>query len=399
VPSPGPLSYSSVRAYLECPLRWKYLYIDHLSEAPRGYFSFGRTIHSVLEEAVRPLVVPVARRTPSGRSQRTLEDFHPGGAPAGPSVPPGVLVDSEAVMEMYRRAWVSEGYNSPEEEARYRQLGAEILARFWASVRADPPTPVAVEEHLEATWDGVPVHGYIDRVDRTPNGGLEVVDYKTSRELTAADARDSDQLGLYQVLVRENFSDSVEGLTLYHLRSLTPLRSAPRAPAALDALYGRVTTVRDGIRAEQYPPTPGRQCPRCDFRGICPEFKEVPDADRQRLTLLVDRFRELRDRELTLAAELEKTAGELHRAAERLGVHRIPGTREVAIRRREETWRFDAVAVDRVLAEHGRTDRVDGTDADAVRKLANDPELPPEARAAITSAGSRRTRWYWELER
>ncbi len=289
--------------------------------------------------------------------------------------------------------------SSPEEEGRYRQLGAEILTRYWNAVRANPPTPVAVEEHLEATWDGVPVHGYIDRVDRTASGGLEVVDYKTSRDLSAADARESDQLGLYQVLVRENFTDPVEGLTLYHLRSLTPLRSSPRAQGALDSLYGRVITVRDGIRAEQYPPTPGRQCPRCDFRGICPEFKEVPDADRQRLTLLVDRFRELRDRERTLSAELETTAGELHRAAERLGVHRIPGTKDVAIRRREETWRFDPAAVDRALVENGRTERVDGTDAEAVRKLANDPELPPEARAALTSAGSRRTRWYWEIER
>jgi len=271
-----------MRTYSECPQRWKFLYVDKLPEAPRGYFSFGRTIHAVLEAMVRPFVVPQARKTPSGR-QRVLEDFPGVGVKAGPSTGPAREVDIGAARALLDQLWSSEGYTSAEEEARYRQLGAEILARFWASVRADPPTPVAVEEHLEATWDGVPVHGYIDRVDRTPRGGLEVVDYKTSRELTTADARDSDQLGLYQVLVRENFSDTVEGLTLYHLRSLTPLRSAPRAPAALDALYGRVTTVRDGIRSEQYPPTPGRQCPRCDFRGICPEFKEVPDADRQRL--------------------------------------------------------------------------------------------------------------------
>jgi putative RecB family exonuclease len=399
VPRDGPLSYSSVRAYLECPLRWKYLYVDHLPEAPRGYFSFGRTIHSVLEEAVRPLVVPVARRTPSGKSQRTLEDFRPGGALPRGEAAAGSLPDAEAVLEIYRRAWVSDGYSSPEEEARYRQLGAEMLSRFWETVRADPPTPVAVEEHLEATWDGVPVHGYVDRVDRTATGGLEVVDYKTSRELSAADARESDQLALYQVLVRENFMDPVERLTLYHLRSLTPLHSKPRGPAVLEALYGRVTTVRDGIRGEEFPPTPGRQCPRCDFRNICPEFREVPGAEKERLTTLVDRFRELRDRERTLASELEATAGELHREAERLGLHRIPGTREVAIRRREETWRFDPATVDRVLAENGRSEKVDGTDPDAVRKLANDPGLPPEARAALTSAGSRRTRWYWELER
>ncbi|MCI4325273.1 MAG: PD-(D/E)XK nuclease family protein [Thermoplasmata archaeon] len=394
----SPLSYSSVRAYLECPLRWKYLYIDRLPEAPRGYFSFGRVIHSVLEEAVRPLVVPSVRKTPSGRSQLTLEDFRAGEAKRAASEPRAVG-ETEAVLEMYRRAWVSDGYTSPEEETRYKRLGEEILTGYWETVRASPPTPVAIEEHLEATWDGIPVHGYVDRVDRTPTGGLDVVDYKTSREISRTEAKESDQLALYQVLVQENFSDPVEGLTLYHLRSLTPLRTSPRAPPVLEELHGRVAVVRDGIRAAEYPPTPGRQCPRCDFRSICPEFKEVPDGDRERLALLVDRFRELRERELALSGELEATASELHKAAEDLGLHRIPGTKDVAIRRREESWRYDAYRVGQVLAEHGLSARVDRSDSEAVRKLAKDPEVPAAAREAIASAGSRRTRWYWELER
>lgn len=394
----SPLSYSSVRAYLECPLRWKYLYVDRLPEAPRSYFSFGRTIHSVLEEAVRPLVVPSARRTPSGTSQRTLEDFHAGrAASASPEAKP--VGETAAVLEMYRRAWVSDGYTSPEEESRYKRLGEEILTGYWETLRAAPPTPVAIEEHLQASWQGIPVHGYIDRVDRTPSGGLDVVDYKTSRELSRTEAKESDQLALYQVLVQENFSDPVEKLTLYHLRSLTPLRTEPRSPPVLEELHGRVATVRDGIRSAEFPPTPGRQCPRCDFRGICPEFKEVPGTDKERLAVLVDRFRELREREQTLSGELEATATELHRAAEELGLHRIPGTHDVAIRRREETWRFDRRRVGEVLEEHGLSDRVDRDDPEAVRRFAKDPEVPPSAREAITSAGSRRTRWYWELER
>ncbi|MCI4332912.1 MAG: PD-(D/E)XK nuclease family protein [Thermoplasmata archaeon] len=394
----SPLSYSSVRAYLECPLRWKYLYVDRLPEAPRSYFSFGRTIHSVLEEAVRPLIIPSARRTPSGTSQRTLEDFHAGRASSSiaEAKPVG---ETAAVLEMYRRAWVSDGYTSPEEESRYKRLGEEILTGYWETLRADPPTPVAIEEHLQASWQGIPVHGYIDRVDRTPGGGLDVVDYKTSRELSRTEAKESDQLALYQVLVQENFSDPVEKLTLYHLRSLTPLRTEPRTPSVLEELHGRVATVRDGIRSAEFPPTPGRQCTRCDFRGICPEFKEVPGTDKERLALLVDRFRELRERERTLGGELEATATELHQAAEELGLHRIPGTHDVAVRRREESWRFDRRRVGEVLEEHGLTDRVDRDDPEAVRKFAKDPEVPASAREAITSAGSRRTRWYWELER
>jgi putative RecB family exonuclease len=397
VPGDAPLSYSSVRAYLECPLRWKYLYIDRLPEAARGYFSFGRVIHSVLEEAIRPLVVPGARRTGSGRAQRTLEDFHPSSSAARAKASTS-LPSPETLLALYAKAWVSDGYTSPEEEARYRQLGSEMLLRYWDTVAAEPPQPVAVEEHLEALWGGIRVHGYVDRIDRTPSGGLDVLDYKTSRELSRADAKESDQLSLYQVLVGENFVDPVERLTLYHLRSVTPHHVPARPPAALDELHGRVAQVRDGIRAEEYPPTPGRQCPRCDFRGICPEFKEVPEPERERLTGLVDRFFELRDRERTLNTELETAADELHRAAEQLGVHRIPGRRATAIRKREESWRFDSAEVDRILAEVPEAERVDRKDPEALRRLVRGSTLPAPTREAIAAAGRRRTRWYWELE-
>ena len=200
--------------------------------------------------------------------------------------------------------------------------------------------------------------------------------------------------------MRENFSDPVEWLTLYHLRSLTPLRSSPRAAGALDALYGRVTTVRDGIRAEEYPPPRVGSARDATSARSARKFKEVPGTERDRLILLVDRFRDLRDREQKLNAELEATAGELHRAAEQLGLHRIPGTREVAIRRREETWRFDAAAVDKALAETGvygagrRLRRRRGAEArQRPRALRRDPGRDRVGREPAGPAGT------WELER
>jgi RecB family exonuclease len=283
------LSYSSYRTYQECPLRWKFLYIDRLPEAPRGYFTFGRVIHSVLEELVGPLVIPTARRAGENERQRTLDEWHPRpGAPGAQR-----WMTEEELLAAYDRAWSSEGYVSLEEESRYRALGRELLLRYYEFLVRERPIPVAVEEHLETRWDGIPVHGYIDRIDRTPSGGLEIVDYKTSRDLSSDDARESDQLSLYQVLVEGNYAEPVHGLTLYHLRSLTPLRAAPRERTELAGLHDRLGTVFDGIRAEAYEPTPGRHCTRCDFRDRCPEFRTVPTAEGERLRLLVDRFEAL----------------------------------------------------------------------------------------------------------
>jgi putative RecB family exonuclease len=394
VASQAPLSYSSYRTYLECPLRWKFLYIDRLPEVPRGYFTFGRVVHAVLEELLRPLVVPGARRIGESDSQRTLDDWHPPQLARAD----GGLVSVDELLAAYERAWSSEGYTSPEEENRYRALGRDLLKRYYAQLSEERPHPVAVEEHLEARWDGIPIHGYIDRIDRTPRGGLEVVDYKTSRELSNDDARGSDQLSLYQILVERNYTEPVERLTLYHLRSLTPLRVPARSKPILATLHERMGTVADGIRAEAYEPTPGRQCSRCDFQSRCPEFRPVPPSERERLVGLVDRFETLRGEERRLESELKRTAEELHRAAEELGVHRVPGSRSVAIRRREEAWQYSLDPVRPLLEEAGLAPRVASGRAEDVRRLVRDPDVNPEIRRKVAETGARRVKWFWELE-
>lgn len=389
----APISYSSYRTYLECPLRWKFLYVDRLPEEPRGYFTFGRVIHTVLEELVRPLVVPSARRVSEAESQRTLDDWQ-GAAPQ----PRTEWMSRESLLGFYDRSWNSEGYVSPEEEARYRALGRDLLLRYYDRLAEEKPTPVAVEEHLEAKWDGIPVHGYIDRIDRTPGGGLEIVDYKTSRELSHEDARDSDQLTLYQVLVERNYSEPVQGLTLYHLRSLKPLRAPPRAAPALSVLHDRMGTVSDGIRSEAFEPTPGRHCARCDFRDRCPEFRIVPPSDEARLRALVDRLETLRGEEGRVARELRETAQDLHRAAEELGVHRVPGTRSVAVRRKEEAWQYSLDAVRPLLERVGQARLLGSGSPEEIRRLVRDPAIDPETRRRLAEAGTRRVKWFWELE-
>jgi putative RecB family exonuclease len=391
-----PLSYSSLRAYLECPLRWKFLYVDKLPEAPRSYFSFGRTIHSVLEELVRPFLVPESvPRKSAGKTQRRLDEWH-GGGPMVEGRPQPLT--KEQVLAAYDRLWVKDGYTSPEEESRYKILGENMLLRYYDQFLEEHPRPVAVEEYLQSSLDGIPVHGYIDRIDLTPSGGLEVLDYKTSRDLSLQEARDSDQLAMYQVLVENNYGLPVERLTLYHLRSLTPHRTPARGAPAIAQLAQKVGDVADGIRSERFDPTPGRQCERCDFRALCPEFREVPAEERIRLEALVDRFVQLRKEGERVDADLHRVADELHSEAERLGVHRLPGRAAVAIRRREEEWSYAPDGVRPVLERNGLMPRASRLDSQEIQRLVRDTTIDPAVRREIAQRGGRQVRWYWELD-
>jgi putative RecB family exonuclease len=388
------LSYSALRTYLECPQRYKFLYIDNLPETPRGYFSFGRTIHSALEALVRPLVRPQTRLLATGHAQRTLEEFDPRPSRGAKTA----LMPKPDLLALYRKLWISEGYVSEEEETRYRGLGEDLLSRYYDAFAADPPVPVAVEQHLEARWDGIAIHGYVDRIDLTPNGGLEVLDYKTSRGLSIMDARGSDQLSLYQVLVERNYARPVESLTIYDLRGRTAHRVPARATDALEPLRERVGDVADGIRAESFEPTPGRYCERCEFRALCPEFKEVPRDERPRLEDLVDRYARLREEGRKLDRELGRVADELHREAERLGLRRLTGSKGALVRRREDRWTVHPDAVRPILERHGLWARATVPDAEALRRLARDPAIAPEVRRALAHTASRSVRWTWEVE-
>jgi CRISPR/Cas system-associated exonuclease Cas4 (RecB family) len=257
------LSYSSFHTYEDCPQRWKLLYVDQLPEAAKPYFSFGRSMHLALEAFVAPLVVPRAKPA----QQRTLTDFTDLPAPSPMPV--------NDLLQHYERVWVKEGYGSEGEERKYFLVGRDLLTRYHEIFTSAPPRPLAVEQDLRGKMDGVPIHGIVDRIDLSKQGRLVIVDYKTSRELSVRDAVTSDQLTFYQLLVEQNYDESVESLILYHLRSLTPLSSPPRGSAEIANLSGRVAVVAEGMSSGRFEPKVGARCARCEFRKSCPAFARV----------------------------------------------------------------------------------------------------------------------------
>ena len=389
------LSYSGFRAYAECPLRWKFLYVDRLREKPRSFFSFGRSVHAALERFVAPLVVEGGLPGKGAGGQRTLRDF------SGPETDPSVAqtpMDLSGLLGIYREEWVSEGYTSAQEEESYFDLGVDLLTRFHSVYVKEAPRPVAVEKDLRAELEGVPIHGIVDRLDRTEGGGLEVLDYKTSKELSLKDAQLSDQLTLYQVLVEQNYGRPVESLTLYHLRSLSALRTPRRPPEAIQDLGIRLGEVSDGIRSGHYEPRVGSWCRWCDFRSLCPEFKEVPAGSRERIVTLVDRYAELLSERRQARQEMEAIEEEMEGLALGLGVHRFRGSRLSLHRQARRSWHFPPEATLPLLRAHALEARAGGGDPDRTAALLRDPEVPARLRRLLAGQGKLELRYTWEPE-
>jgi ATP-dependent helicase/nuclease subunit B len=112
------------------------------------------------------------------------------------------LLADEAIHPMLRALWAP----------RLREA-IDWIAEMERANRAAGRKPLRAEVTGEAPLAGITIHGRADRIDRLPDGGLAIVDYKTGKPPTmkAIDAGFALQLGLLGLIGRQGGFDGVSG--------------------------------------------------------------------------------------------------------------------------------------------------------------------------------------------
>jgi putative RecB family exonuclease len=237
------LSYAKLHTFQQCPLRYRFTYLDRLPRRPRRLFRTAKRVHHAL----------MAWLTYARSGQPSLAE----------------------ALRTYERGWGVE--EQPEvRETREFVEGVELLHAFHELNVGVPSVPAFLEHRFDVDVGPHRLTGQIDRVDLTESG-YEVIDYKLNRELKTQREVDHDlQLGIYAFAVRETWGVLPDALSLYFVRhnlKLTTLRTRDQIEELGDWMLRSAATIST---TRHFEPTPGDWCGGCDFRSVCPAVTGRP---------------------------------------------------------------------------------------------------------------------------
>jgi superfamily I DNA/RNA helicase/RecB family exonuclease len=234
------LSASDLDLYLTCPLKYKFSRVFGIPQEPTINQRFGILIHNVLE-----------RFHKEGEDQAGEEGL-------------------ERLMDLFEAGWRRAGFGASDDELQFRDRAREAMRRYWERERESEGEPVWLERKFDIRVGEHHVRGRVDRVDRLPGGGHELIDYKTGERKSEADLESDLQLALYRLAAREAWDLEADAGSYYYVLDAEKVAAPVRADDA-ERVERTVLQVGEGILGQDFEPRPSPTvCGWCDYRLICP---------------------------------------------------------------------------------------------------------------------------------
>jgi DNA helicase-2/ATP-dependent DNA helicase PcrA len=232
------LSATDIETYRTCPLKYKFARVFRIPSEPTLNQRFGILVHQVLER------------------------YHGSGGTSAPGLPD--------LLNLLEAGWRRGGFGDSEEERQLRAKATQALVRYHDRFRDEDAEPVWFEKSFQFRMGKHLLRGRVDRVDRLPDGGYELIDYKTGRPKSAAQLREDVQLSLYAVGARESWQLEAAQQAYYYVLDDEKV-PVERSEADRDWITDTVLEVAEGIQGQGFEPTPSwTACSMCDYRIACP---------------------------------------------------------------------------------------------------------------------------------
>jgi RecB family exonuclease len=233
-------SPSRLQVYQACARRYYYQYVIKVPRKREAAQSVGISLHGALEEV----------RAAGGVTATGMD----------------------GALALLLGRWESEGFATPAEEAEAKARAEQMLREYLSRFGDGPGQPVLIEKKLEAPFEGVPFLGIVDRVDRLPDGTLELIDYKSGRDRGLTQPL-RQQLAIYRHLIHDQLGEAPHSIAIHHLATSTRVAVELAAEEWEAALRTAAASARAIETDEDYRPEVGPACSRCDYTSRCLAYK------------------------------------------------------------------------------------------------------------------------------
>jgi superfamily I DNA/RNA helicase/RecB family exonuclease len=265
---PSKFSHSQFYVYKRCHLQYAFEKLYKIPSIERkGYFTFGSTMHSAFEDFVKEARAAKA----AGEEPQTFEQL----------------------QKAFDEHFDPKAFGDTTEVGNYRRRSDDALKSFYERELKSKSEAVGLERYFVLELDApdgsepIRVNGVIDRVDRHPDGSIEVIDYKTGRSKSQSAVDKDDQLSTYALAMANGaVTDEATGeplpaaskLTLYFTESDMAV-STTRSPEQLEQHAADLTQLAMSMRAGDFAAMPDyRKCDWCDFNRVCPSRFQAPEG-------------------------------------------------------------------------------------------------------------------------
>jgi len=250
-------SHSRLCAFEQCPLKYKFRYIDNLipdiKHTIEGFL--GNQVHEALQWIYQEVV--------------------------GGDIP-----DLDSVIDFYINNW-NKNFNNEiqitkeENDAEYYfNQGIKFIIDYYLSHTPFKDNTIAIEKKIIAPLDAEEkymIQGYIDRlVFNKEENIFEIHDYKTGNTLKSQEELDKDrQLALYSIGIKNMFPHVNDIHLIWHFLAYNKKMISKRTDEDLERLKQEVIDLINRIESTtEFASNPSCLCGWCEFRSYCPEINK-----------------------------------------------------------------------------------------------------------------------------
>lgn len=259
------LSPSRAMDFKTCALLYRFRVIDQLPEPPSLDAARGTVVHGVLEKLFD---LPAAGRTVAAAAALIEPEWR-------------ALLEADAELAALVDSGEAECTDGSAGLVALLESTRELVDSYF--VLEDPRRlePAEREVLVEASLpSGVRLKGFVDRLDRSPDGQLRVVDYKTGKSPHENfEGKALFQLRFYALALWRSSGVLPRLLRLYYLRNREAIDYSPDErdlvglERQLEALGEAIKRARE---SGDWRHKPSKLCDWCSFQSLCPAFGGTP---------------------------------------------------------------------------------------------------------------------------